>query len=134
VIRSAITMLGYGDRMRRRELDLPGLAAYWIDRVERLLRACVRDREKLAPERSLDVRFHEFMADDVATVARIYRQAGLELTSRARRELDAFMAENARGRHGQVVYDLRRDFGLEPAELRKRFSFYFERFAVRAEE
>jgi hypothetical protein len=133
VIRSAITMLGYGDRMRRRELDLPGLAAYWIDRVERLLRACVRDREKLPAERSLDVPFGEFMADDVAMVRRIYRKAGLELTARAQRELDAFMAENPRGKHGQVVYDLERDFGLDPADVRKRFDFYFERFPVEVE-
>jgi hypothetical protein len=120
--------------MRRRELDLPGLAAYWIDRVERLLRACVRDRAKLPAERSLDVPFHEFMADDVGTVGRIYEQAGLELTGHARRELDAFMAENPRGKHGQLVYDLERDFGLDPAEVRKRFDFYFERFPVRVED
>jgi len=134
VIRSAITMLGYGDRMRRSELDLPGLAAYWIDRVERLLRACVRDREKLPAERSLDVPFHEFMADDVGMVGRIYSQAGLELTKRARGELERFMAENPRGKHGQVVYDLNRDFGLDPGEVRKRFAFYFEHFPVRAED
>jgi hypothetical protein len=133
VIRSAITMLAYGDRMRRRELDLAGLAAYWIERVEKLLRACVRDRDKLPAERSIDVPFDEFMADDVAMVARIYAKAGLEMTAGARAELDAFMAENARGKHGRLVYDLKGDFGLEPAEVRKRFDFYFERFAVKEE-
>ena len=44
------------------------------------------------------------------------------------------MAGNPRGRFGRVVYDLRRDFGFDPAELRRRFAFYFDRFAVRAEE
>jgi len=134
VIRSAITMLGYGDRMRRSELDLPGLAAYWIDRVERLLRACVRDREKLPAERSLDVPFDAFMAGDVAMVERIYAKAGLGMTDKVRRELERFVGENPRGKHGQVVYDLRRDFGLDAAELRKRFDFYFERFALKAED
>ncbi len=134
VIRSAITMLGYGDRMRRRELDLPGLAAYWIDRVERLLGACVRDRDQLPPERSVDVLFHEFMADDVGTVERIYERAGLETTKRARAELEGFMRENPRGKHGQVVYDLAGDFGLEPAAVRDRFAFYFERFPVKVED
>jgi hypothetical protein len=133
VIRSAITMLGYGDRMRRTELDLPGLASYWVDRVERLLRACVRDREALSADRSVDVLFHEFMADDVGTVERIYEKAGLEMTKRARGELDRFMAENPRGKHGQIVYDLEGDFGLAPAEVRERFAFYFERFPVKVE-
>jgi hypothetical protein len=94
----------------------------------------VRDRDKLPAERSLDVPFHEFMADDVAMVGRIYQKAGLELTPRARGKLERFMAENPRGKHGQVVYDLVRDFGLDPADVRKRFDFYFERFAVRVED
>ncbi|NND67918.1 MAG: sulfotransferase, partial [Halioglobus sp.] len=38
-----------------------------------------------------------------------------------------------RGKHGQVVYDLRGDFGVEPDVLRKRFDFYFERFPVQVE-
>jgi len=120
VIQSAITMIAYGERMTYPEIDTQGLLAYWTDRVEKLLRACVRDRE--------------FMADDVATVERIYRVAGLPMTDGARARLDAYMAGNPRGRHGRVVYDLRGDFGLDPAALRRRFAFYFDRFAVRAEE
>jgi hypothetical protein len=133
VIQSAITMLSYGDRVRRRRVDLAAVAAYWIDRIERLLRACVRDRDLLPAHRSLDVVFHEFMADDVATVARIYEIAGLEMTREARAELDAYMAANPRGKHGQIVYDLKGDFGIEPDHLRDRFGFYFDRFPIRAE-
>ena len=126
-----------GILFRLRELPGQGfaqsVAAYWIDRIERLLRACVRDRDRLPAERSLDVLFHEFMADDVGMVERIYGIAGLPMTAPARRELDAYMAANPRGKHGQVVYDLPRDFGLDPAEVRERFAFYFERFPVKAE-
>jgi len=134
VIRSAITMLAYGDRVRRKRVDLAELAEYWIDRVEHLLRACVRDRDAVPAERSVDVLFHEFMADDVGTVERIYARAGLPMTREARAELDAYMAENPRGKHGQVVYDLRADFGIDPADVRKRFDFYFQRFPVRTED
>ena len=70
------------------------------------------------------------MADDVGTVARIYALAELPMTSAARAQLDAFMADNARGKYGRVLYDLRRDFGVDPAEVRRRFAFYFERFPV----
>jgi hypothetical protein len=134
VIRSAITMIAYGDRVRRKRVDLAELAEYWIDRVLRLLRACVRDRDALPAERSEDVLFHEFMRDDLATVERIHARAGLETTPEARAELRAHLDANPRGKHGQVVYDLRADFGLDPAEVRRRFGFYFERFAVRAED
>ena len=133
VIQSAITMLTYGDRVRRRRVDPAAVAGYWIDRIEKLLRACVRDRDRLPADRSLDVVFHEFMADDVATVAKIYEIAGLEMTRAARSELDAYMKANPRGKHGQIVYDLKGDFGVDPDRLRERFRFYFERFPIRAE-
>jgi hypothetical protein len=133
VIASAITMLAYGDRLRRRRVDPPRVAAYWIDRVERLLRACVRDRGRIPAPQRIDVLFHEFMLDDIGTVERIYALADLEMTPAARAALDAFMAENPRGKHGRIVYDLKADFGVDPGELRKRFDFYFERFPIEVE-
>jgi len=133
VIASAVTMLAYGDRVRRKRVDPPAVAAYWIDRVEALLRACVRDRDVLPPGRSLDVPFHEFMADDVRMVERIYALADLEMTPAARAALEAFMRENPRGKHGRIVYDLERDFGVDGAALRERFGFYFERFGIERE-
>jgi hypothetical protein len=134
VIRSAITMIAYGDRVRRKRVELDELAEYWIDRVERLLRACVRDRDRLPTERSEDVLFHEFMRDDLATVERIHARGRLETTPEARAQLGAYLDAHPRGQHGQVVYDLRGDFGLDPERVRRRFDFYFERFAVRAED
>lgn len=133
VIQSAITMLAYGQRTSRQRVDLPGLLEYWTERVEHLLRACVRDRGVWPPEQSIDVLFHEFMADDLAMVARIYDVAGLPLPEETRRELRTFLEAHPRGAHGQVIYDLRGDFGIEPGTLRQRFDFYFERFPVRVE-
>ncbi len=133
VVASAITMLSYGDRLRRTRVDPPAVAAYWSDRVERLLRACVRDRELLPASRSIDVLFHEFMADDVAMVERIYEVADLDMSDGARAELHRYMRENPRGKHGRIVYDLQGDFGIDPEALRERFDFYYERFPIEAE-
>lgn len=134
VIQSAITMLAYGDRIRRTlPLDLKELANYWIERVERLLRACVRDRQMLPAQRSMDVLFHEYMADQKGTIARVYAAADLELTAEAGVRIDAFLAANPRGKHGQVAYDLAGDFGVDVGELRERFQFYYERFPVAKE-
>jgi hypothetical protein len=133
VIASAMTMLAYGDRMRRYAIEPDELSSYWVARVEHLLRACVRDHDLLPADRTVDVLFHEFMADDVAMVERIYDRAGLPMTAAARGELDAFMAANPRGKHGRLEYDLAGHFGLDPAAVRERFAFYFERFAVTPE-
>jgi hypothetical protein len=134
VIQSAITMLAYGDRMRRTAIEPEALAAYWVDRIDRLLRACVRDRDLLPADRSVDVLFHEFMADDVAMVEQIYERNNRSMTSEARADLGAFMADNPRGKHGRIAYDLRGDFGVDPAEIRRRYDYYFERFLVEIEK
>jgi len=133
VIASTVTMLVYGDRIRRKRVDPPAVAAYWIDRIERLLRSCVRDRDQIPVERSIDVLFHEFMDDDLAMVRRIYELADLEMSSEAEEDLDAYMLANPRGKHGRIVYDLKGDFGVDRDELRERFGFYFDRFPIEVE-
>ncbi len=133
VIQSAATMLAYGQRINRKRVDPQALIAYWSDRVLHLLQACVRDRDVIPTTESIDVLFHEFMADDIGMVEKIYARAQLELTAPARTQLQQFLAGHARGRDGRVVYDLRGDFGVEPAQLRERFAFYFDRFPVQVE-
>ncbi|MDB4542930.1 sulfotransferase [bacterium] len=133
VIQSAITMIAYGQRMSRRRIDLDGLIQYWSDRVVHLLQACTADRHKIPEAQSIDVLFHEFMADDMAMVERIYRKADLAMTPQARGQLQAFLDAHPRGKHGRIVYNLREDFGVEPAQLRSRFNFYFDRFPVQLE-
>lgn len=133
VIQSTITMLTYGARNSYRAPRPEWYLAYWSDRIRRLLEASVRDRKLLPSARSVDVLFHEFMADDFATVERIYEVAGLPMTAEARAQIQGYLRKHPRGREGQVVYDLRRDFDVEPAELRRPFGFYLDRFPARVE-
>ena len=133
VIQSAATMLAYGARMNYRSTRPEWYLDYWTDRIRQLLEASVRDRALVPAGRSIDVLFHEFMADDLATVERIYEVAGLPMTDTARRQIAAYLREHPRGKEGQVVYDLRGDFGAEPAAVRERFGFYLERFPVKVE-
>ena len=133
VIQSTITMLAYGQRMNRRRVLIDELAEYWCDRIEHLLRRCVETRQLLPAAQSIDVPFHQFMADEMGTIENIYARAELPLNSRARDEMQAFIKSHPRGRHGRVVYDLAGDFGVDPTALRARFQFYFDTFPVKAE-
>jgi sulfotransferase family protein len=126
---SLCTMIGYTARLSREVVDPVAIGAYWSDRVERMLAACVRDRELLPSDRSLDVRFDEFMADDVAMVERVYDLAGQPFTPATRASMEQFMAEHPRGRHGAVRYDLT-DFELDAEERRTALQFYVERFGL----
>jgi hypothetical protein len=134
VLRSLLTMLGYSDRIRRDVIDPPALAAFWVMRIERLLKECIAQRSAFGPEQSLDVLFHEYMGDQEATLRRIYKMAALELTPEAESALIAYLGENPRNKHGKVIYQLEEVFGLDTAALRERFAFYYERFPVRWED
>jgi hypothetical protein len=133
VVQSAATMLAYGARMTYSSPDPEWYLEYWHDRVERLLTASIRDRHLLPSDRTIDVLFHEFMADDRAMVERIYEVARLPMTNEARRQIDGYVRDHPRGKEGQVVYDVRQDFGADPDQLRKAFDFYFDAFDVRVE-
>lgn len=133
VIQSAVTMLAYGDRMRRHDIDPQGLVDYWIDRIERLLRACVRDRELIPADRSFDIRFHELSGNEMTFLETLYEYNGTALTADVRTALYRYLDDNPRGKHGRLRYDLKRDFGRSPDEVRSRFAFYFERFDVSEE-
>jgi hypothetical protein len=133
VLQSTITMLAYGQRINRKKVLMQELLHYWTDRIEHLLQACVNDRALIDSEHSIDVPFAEFMANDMDMVKRIYSKAGLQMTIQAEEELRHFISHHPRGKHGQVVYNLKQDFGIEPAELHRRFAFYLDRFAIAKE-
>lgn len=133
VIQSSVTMLAYGQRISRHKVETKKLIDYWSDRIEHLLRACVRDRGCLSPAQSMDVSFDVFMADDMAMVEKIYTLADLEMTDDARGELHEFIDRHPRGKHGRMVYNLREQFGVAPAKLAQRFEFYYKRFPVKSE-
>lgn len=133
VLQSAITMMAYLDRLRRHEADLPGLAEYWIGRIERLLRKCVEDRASIPQGHVIDVMFHDYMANQMGTIERICAANGLEITDQARARFAAYIDDNQRHKHGRVHYDLAGQFGVDIGALRERFAFYYEAFPVQRE-
>jgi hypothetical protein len=127
VTASVVTMLTYAARMSVAHPDPAVYGPYWSQRVEDLLQGCERDRDLIPDGQAVDVRFHEFMADDFAMVERIYDVAGQPMTPEARRAMQAFLADHQRGKFGTVVYDLT-DFGIDPDERRRAMRSYAERF------
>jgi Sulfotransferase family len=129
---SMVTMLAYSARMSHARVDVAGIGRYWEDRLARMLGSCVDHRERLPPEQSIDVRFDEFMADDLAMVERIYGLAGQPVTDTARAAMAAFMADHPRGRFGTIRYDPAA-LDLDRERMRKDFAFYRDRFHITEE-
>jgi hypothetical protein len=73
------------------------------------------------------------MADDMGMIEKIYAKAGVEMTSEAKAQLEGFVRNHPRGKHGRVIYDLKDNFGVDPKSLQDRFDFYYNQFAVKKE-
>ncbi len=133
VTASMATMGAYTRRLQHRTVDPVRVGQDWADRIETMLRASVRDRDAVpGADRTLDLHFGRFMADEDAAIAAVYAVADQPYDAGARLAIDAHRAAHPRGRHGRLAYRLH-DLGLDRAELRARFRFYQDRFDV-AEE
>ncbi|WP_083906425.1 sulfotransferase family protein [Mycobacterium sp. JS623] len=124
---SMVAMLTYSARMHRSPVPVEEIAAGWIDRLELMLNALVRDRGALAPERSIDVTFDEFMADELGVAERVYGLVGERVTEDARAAIVDYLGGHQRGRLGKVVTTCEM-FGLNENEMRDRFAEYVNRF------
>jgi Sulfotransferase family len=133
VVQSTITMACYGARTAYRTTRPEWYRDYWTDRIGTLLDTSLRDRHLLAEDRTVDVFFDQYMADELGTLERVYDCAGIALTQQARTEVADYQGAHPRGREGRVAYDLQRDFAITPDEIRSRFGAYLDRFPVRIE-
>ena len=68
-----------------------------------MLRSLVRDRDAIPAERSMDVRFDDFMADDLAMAEQVYELAGEPLTDEAAAAMEDYLDGHQRGRLGTVA-------------------------------
>jgi hypothetical protein len=124
---SMVAMLTYSARMHRSPVPVEEIAAAWIDRLELMLAALTRDRGAVAPERSIDVRFDDFMADEFGVAEQVYGLIGEPMTEDARTAMANYLAGHQRGRLGRVVTSCEM-FGLNEDELHARFAPYVSRF------
>lgn len=105
----------------------------WASLEEMVLRRglSVRDRRP-DPQRDHDVHYADLMADPIATIKGIYDHYGLVLTDEAAAAMQRWMDAHPQREHGTHTYSAEQ-FGLSTDRLRRRFSFYMERFGIAPE-
>ncbi len=133
IIQSVLTMRGLAVLAHQKVPNIPAHVNYWVDRIEHMLRAYMRDMDQIPEARRIDLLFQDVMADDVGTAQKVLEKAGLPASADSEQDMRDYMANHPRGRDGRVVYDLEGNFKLNIGELRERFSFYTDRFPVKHE-
>lgn len=127
VVLSMIAMITYSARMYSGTVPVERIAAYWVDRLEYMLAELIRSRDVIGPDRSVDIRFDEFMADDLGTAEKVFTLAGEPLSPAERTAMADYLAGHQRGRLGRVATSCQM-FGLDPDDLTRRFTPYVQRF------
>jgi sulfotransferase family protein len=116
--------------MRGREavnpLELgPAVLEYLARSVERAMAA----RDKLGPQRFVDVGYRQFLRDPIGTAERIYDAFHLTLAPRTVDAMRKHIADHPQNKHGAHKYALA-DYGLTAQSVIKRLAPYIARFEV----
>jgi hypothetical protein len=133
ILQSVLTMRGLQVLANQKKPNIQAHVHYWIDRIETMLRAYIRDMDVVPAPRRVDLLFQDVMADDVGAARKVLKAADLPPTPESAQDLRHYMEHHPRGKTGRVVYDLAGDFQLDLQALRERFRFYTDLFPVRHE-
>jgi Sulfotransferase family len=98
---------------------------YWSSTLSKFL----LQRDRLPPERVLDISYLELRRDPIGTVRSIYEYFGWPFSAPAENRMRDFLAKQPRDLHGFHRYEPGQ-FGLRPEHEQEYFSNYCERFSV----
>ncbi|HSP97758.1 MAG TPA: sulfotransferase [Candidatus Dormibacteraeota bacterium] len=134
VVASLASLVATLRRMASNDIDQAAIGAEWTaflaDGLARA--AATRERWPASAPPPFDMRFGDFLRDEIAMVRRIYAHFGRELSDEAADRMRRFLAANPKDKHGTHTYTLA-DASLDPATERARYAAYQQRFAVPSE-
>jgi sulfotransferase family protein len=107
-------------------VDTKAIGPYWSERFAETLRGfgAVRRRR---PERFVDVRYSELMAEPLAVCGRVLEALGMARRTEDDRAFTAYLSHNSAQRHGSHSYTPA-DFGLSDEQLEQDFAFYLKEY------
>jgi hypothetical protein len=115
-------------------VDRYEIARDWTARLQRVIDHAldVRDAGTYPDAIFYDMYFADFVADQFAVVQDIYETLELPMTDAAAARMQAFIADNPKGKHGLHLYTPE-EYGIDPATVRHDMRRYIERFDLAPE-
>jgi hypothetical protein len=127
VVPSFASLLESSRRMGSEKVDLDEIGADMLGLLSRDMRRNLADRKAIGEERILDVQYQEIRDDARSVIARVYEQAGRELTPEASAAFADYDARRPEGHFGKHEYTAER-FGLTGDRIAAEFADYYDRF------
>ncbi len=116
------------------DVDPFEIAQDWIVRLKNVIDHAleVRNAGPYPDAVIYDMYFPDFVADQFAEVTKIYDALGLPMTDEGAARMQAFIADNPKGKHGLHLYTPE-EYGIDPATVRSDFREYIDQFDLAPE-
>jgi hypothetical protein len=112
--------------MGERAFDKRELGPVVMEYLARKMEKAMVHRDTLDSSRVLDISYHDFIDDSLATAEKVYGHFDMPLTDEVRSKLESYVAVHPMNRHGKHEYDLD-EYGLDRGSILSRFSAYLEK-------
>ena len=96
---------------------------------EEILELFVNARKRVGDDRFIDVYYGDLVANPVTILRQIHSALGEVFTPAYKQTVESFLTASGAHNRGLHRFALA-DFGLDAADLNRRFSFYGERFGL----
>jgi hypothetical protein len=116
----------------RETTDMHAYGRHLAEHLAYGTRRSIEARATLGDDRFLDIHHHEFAADAMGTIERVYTWLGRTLNDDVRSAMATWSEANKVGAHGVHRYTLEQ-FGLDAATIRAQFAEYTNHFGVHLE-
>lgn len=110
-------------------VDRVELGGHFAVGVESQLASAMDTRQRLGEDRFIDVDYRDLLGSPVSTAMAVATRAGVGGDPVLAVRLKQYATDHPQNAHGMHTYDLA-DYGLDPDDLRERFSPYTSHFSL----
>ncbi len=99
----------------------------WAGALDRSL--AFRDQHPQLAKQFTDLNYRDLVSNPLQAVGRVYAHGQVDLSQPARLSMSAYLSANPQNKHGKHTYTLAQ-YGLNAAQMRKRFEAYVQRYEL----
>lgn len=129
VVGSCCSLIKHVRQLHSDQVDLESIGRSFLDTFSVMIERTLAYKDKHGWDSIHDVQYSDTLADPIGTTRKIYDHFGEPFTPEAENAMQAYIANNPKGKHGAHSYSLE-EYGLSKEGVRSHFREYIEKFAI----